>query len=118
MDGWLSLSYSSATSAAARSDGLHRQTEVLKALKDQVLTPSILLRMPDMMREFRGTVVTDLSLEQGTNFVCLAGDLTADQVTFLGVDAELVREQPNGDLLPELPAIRELLDPIFLTAGV
>lgn len=118
MDGWLALSYSTATSLEARWDGLRRQTEVLKALKDQVLTPSILLRLPDMMREFQGTVVTDLSLEQGTDFVCLAGEITVDQVTFLGVEAELVRGQPDGDLLPELPAIRELLDPIFLTAGM
>ncbi len=117
MDGWLALSYSTATSAAARWDGLHRQTEVLRALKVQVLRPSILPRLPDLMREFRGTVVTDLSLQQGTDFVCLAGQITSDQVIFLGVEAGLVTEQPNGDLLPEVQAIRELLDPIFLTPG-
>lgn len=114
MEGELALSYSTATSAAARWDGLRRQTEVLKALKDQVLTPSILPRLPDLMREFRGTVVTDLSLQQGTDFVCLAGEVTADQVTFFGVEAGLVTEQPNGDLLPDAQAIQALLEEVLV----
>ncbi|MEW6567710.1 MAG: hypothetical protein AB1449_06010 [Chloroflexota bacterium] len=97
--------------------GLSRQPQVLKALKDRALTPEILPRIPDLIDQFRDAVVTDLSVQQGMDFACLAEEVEPGAVSFAGVGVELVTEQADGSLLPQTEGVRELLEGTFITHG-
>ncbi len=113
MPGELALAYAAAASADARWDGLERQTRVLKALGDKALSPTILPQIPELIETFRVAVTTDLSIQQGLDLACLAGQVSSEQVTFNGVDSDLVRTEPDGSLAPHVEEIISLLIETF-----
>jgi anionic cell wall polymer biosynthesis LytR-Cps2A-Psr (LCP) family protein len=109
MDGDEALTFSAAASPLARWDGLERQTQVLKGLRDEALDPSNLLKAPELIASFRQAVTTDLSPELGTDLICLAEAVTPDQITFYGVDDTYVIPSTDGSLAPRSDRIEELL---------
>jgi LCP family protein required for cell wall assembly len=62
-----------------------RQTQVLCALRDQVLTPSVIQDIPQIIDAFRGSVLTDLSLAQMTQLACLAPQVSTDSLNMEGL---------------------------------
>lgn len=113
MQGELALAFSAAASPDARWDGLERQTQVLKALGERFLSPDILPQAPALIEEFRDVVITDLSLQQGLDLACLAEQVSDEQVTFTGVDRDLVSTDPDGSLAPDVEGVMRLLVEIF-----
>lgn len=113
MQGELALAYAAATSYDARWDGLERQTQVLKALRDNALSPAILPKIPELIERFRLAVITDLSIQLGLDVACLAEQVSTEQVTFTGVGDDLVRTEPDGSLAPDVEAIKSLLADVF-----
>ncbi len=109
MDGDEALTFSSAATPLARWDGLERQTQVLKGLRDDALDPDNLLKAPDIIQSFRQAVTTDLSPELGADLICLAKVVTAEQIVFYGVDDTFVIPNTNGSLTPRTERIEELL---------
>lgn len=109
MQGESALAFAVAPSLEQRWDGLQRQTQVLKALRDALLSPDILPQAPALIDQFRQAVATDFSIQQGLDLVCLADQVTAGQVTFTGVDRDLVSTNPGGSLTPDMEGVRQLL---------
>lgn len=72
-----------------------RQNELLVQLREQILKPSIVTKIPGLINAFYGRVLTDLSLEQVTQLACLGLELTMDDIHFLGLPSELFVEGYN-----------------------
>jgi LCP family protein required for cell wall assembly len=72
-----------------------RQNELLVQLREQILKPSIVTKIPGLIDAFYGRVQTDLSLEQVTQLACLGLELTMDDIHFLGLPSELFVEGYN-----------------------
>ena len=113
MDGDEALTFSAAASPLARWDGLERQTQVLKGLRDAALDPSNLLKAPQLIQSFRQAVTTDLSPELGTDLICLAEAVSAEQIVFYGVDDTFVIPNTDGSLTPRTDRVEELLAEAF-----
>lgn len=109
MEGELALAFAASASLETRWEGLDRQTQVLKALRDKALSPSILPQAPELIGQFQSAVTTDLSIQQGLDLACLAEQVFADQVNFSGVGIDLVIPQPDGSLMPDVEAIKAML---------
>lgn len=109
MDGEEALAFSATASPLARWDGLERQTQVLKGVRDEALDPANLLKAPELIQSFRQAVTTDLSPELGLDLICLAEAVTAEQIVFYGVDDTYVIPNTDGSLTPRTERIEELL---------
>ena len=90
-----------------------RQNELLVQLREQILKPSIVTKIPDLINVFYGRVLTDLSLEQATQLACLGLELTMDDIHFLGLPSELFVEGYNqrGDsaLFADMDVVSEMI---------
>jgi LCP family protein required for cell wall assembly len=79
-----------------------RQTEVLCAIQDQLLGPSAILSIPEMISAFIGQVQTDLSPAQLAQLACLAPQLSWDNVIFAKIPTDLLHgttvEDPNMNM--------------------
>ena len=113
MGGDEALTFSAATSSLARWDGLERQTQVLKGLREEALDPVNLTKAPELIQSFRQAVTTDLSPELGLDLICLAEAVTAEQIEFYGVDETFVTPRTDGALVPRVEAIEELIVEAF-----
>jgi LCP family protein required for cell wall assembly len=69
------------------------QTMVLCALKDKLLTPSVLPKIPDIIGTFKDSVITDLSLEQMGQLACLLPHLDSDNLLFTSFPDELFEQK-------------------------
>ena len=58
------------------------QTMVLCALKEKLLSPSVLPKIPEIAAAFKDSVITDLSLEQMSQLACLLPKLDRDTLLF------------------------------------
>jgi len=61
---------------------MDRQTEILCAVKNKLLSPSTLMGIPDMIAVFSDNVLTDLSPAQLSQLACLAPQLSPENIVF------------------------------------
>jgi anionic cell wall polymer biosynthesis LytR-Cps2A-Psr (LCP) family protein len=61
---------------------MDRQTEILCAVKNKLLSPASLMGIPDMITAFSDNVLTDLSPAQLAQLACLAPNLKTENITF------------------------------------
>ncbi len=61
---------------------MDRQTEILCAVKNKLLSPSALRSIPDMIATFSDNVLTDLSPAQLSQLACLAPNLESENIVF------------------------------------
>ena len=113
MAGRLALSYATAADTGSIWLGLERQTEVLQALRDRMLSINVLPRIPGLFDKYRTVVTTDLSLEQILQLSCIMQEITVDQIVFAGLGPDTVEVGPAGVLLPDVEAIRLIIDEVL-----
>jgi anionic cell wall polymer biosynthesis LytR-Cps2A-Psr (LCP) family protein len=113
MDGRLALSYATAADIESIWSGLERQTEVLQALRDRILSIDVLPRIPELFNKYRTVVTTDLSLEQILQLSCIVKEIAIDQIAFAGLGPNTVDAGPAGALLPDVEAIRLIIEVVF-----
>ncbi len=61
---------------------MDRQTEILCALKTELLKPSAIMSIPQIIEAFTGQVLTDLSPAQLSQLACLAPNLKWENIVF------------------------------------
>ena len=66
------------------------QTMVLCALKDQLLSPSVLPHIPGLVTDFRGEMLTDLSPQQVGQLACLLPKLAKENLLFASMPQEIL----------------------------
>jgi len=113
MDGQTALRFSRIrkTDNAFRRDD--RQTQVLCALKDKLLSPEVIPDIPEIIAAFQGSVLTDLSPAQLASLVCLGPMIRAENLRFASLPEELLTQTRNAEgsfvLEPDEEALRALV---------
>ena len=89
MDGKTAITYVRYRDEDGDIGRIERQQKFMKAVLDQVMSPSILPRLPDVIREVMGSVTTDLSFRQ---LLELAGALKEAKAN--GLQTKMVSGRP------------------------
>lgn len=76
-----------------------RQNQVIKGLRNKVLSPAILIRIPDLFNQFRYGTTTDLSMQQILNLTCMVGEVPMEAVSFETINPNMVNIQPDGSMI-------------------
>ncbi len=90
-----------------------RQNELMVQLRERILDPSIVSRLPDLIDTFYGRVLTDLSLQEISQLACLGLKLDLDDIHFEAMPEDLFVEGRNerGDsaLFADLQVISAII---------
>ena len=73
-------------------DRMDRQTMVLCALKEKLLSPSVLPRIPAIVASFRDSVLTDLSPEEISQMACILPQLERENLIFTSLPKEMLTQ--------------------------
>ena len=80
---------------------IDRQTQVLYALQDKVLSPSVLPRIPKIIASFRDSIITDLSPKDISNLTCLLPHIRRDNLVYTRLPEHLLtpkwRIEPHSE---------------------
>jgi len=76
---------------------MDRQKTVLCALKDKVLQPAVLPKIPELIAAFQGSIVTDLSPAQMTQMACLLPKLSSENIIFGSIPEEELTQSRQWD---------------------
>jgi len=113
MGGDLAMAYATAVDTGSIWDGLDRQTEVLVALRDRILSAGMIPRIPELFSRYSELVVTDLSLEDLVALGCLLEGVPPEQIPFEVAGPAVTQPGPDRMLLPDVEAIRTLIRETF-----
>lgn len=106
MNGLLALEYAVAPTSFEQWNGFDRQTLVLYTLFQRILSVDMLPKLPTLVPQFLQVVVTDLSVQQLLNLVCISQQIPRDRIVFTGVGPGDVTMGANAVLYPNTDAIR------------
>jgi len=67
---------------------MDRQTQVLCSLREKIFNPSVITDIPEIVSAFYGQVLTDLSLAQTSQLVCLAPKVEKENLLFASIPRE------------------------------
>ncbi len=76
---------------------MDRQKTVICALKDKLLQPAVLPKIPELIASFQGSVITDLSLAQMSQLACLLPKLSDENIIFGGIPQEELTQSRKWD---------------------
>jgi LCP family protein required for cell wall assembly len=71
-------------------DRADRQTQILCAVKEKLLSPAAITGIPQMISAFSGRVQTDMSPEDLSRLACLAPKLTQENLVFTSLPQEIL----------------------------
>ena len=86
LDGRLALRYARARSQDGDGGRVMRQHLVLRGLLAKLQDPETLPRIPELMRELRGVVRTDIPTDVRAELLALLSELTQDDLAFTNID--------------------------------
>jgi LCP family protein required for cell wall assembly len=93
---------------------IDRQSEVLMAVREKVLQPANLTKIPSIVDTFLDYVLTDLSLNEIGKLSCLLPKIEDDGIHSIKIERELVTEEINSSgayvMIPHEEDIRALVD--------
>ena len=98
---------------------MSRQTEVLYALQEKILSPSVLPRIPKIISAFKDSVITDLSPGDLAVLTCLAPQITKDKLLFANLPKNVLQAGRERDThlkanvfvwKANIEAVRELME--------
>ena len=124
MDGELALKYARTRHVDDDFGRARRQQQVILAVKEQVtradMVPSLVLRLPQLVQTFAGSVETDVPLTKIAALADLARQIEIGHIQQLVIDRELGEERNDPNigyvLIPDREAIRPLMDRLFSNA--
>jgi LCP family protein required for cell wall assembly len=69
---------------------MSNQNMVICALKDKIVSPTVLPRIPQIINAFQDSVLTDLSPEQLAQMACLVPKLDSENIVFASISEDLL----------------------------
>nr|MBN1228718.1 LCP family protein [Anaerolineae bacterium] len=75
---------------------IDRQSQIIRALVDRLLTPQVMASAPRLTRSLRQSVLTDLSPADISMLLCLADYLQGDDISLLDLDPALFETVIDG----------------------
>jgi len=106
LSGLLAMEYAITPTLSGQWDGWNRQTLVLYALFQRLLSSDMLPKLPDLIPQFLQAAATDLSLQQVLNLLCLSQQIPRERTVYAEVAPEDVTFGPDGVQYPKIEAIR------------
>ena len=85
-----------------------RQNQVLQALLGASLKSENWSALPDLIKLVRRILVTDLSTNQADDLACMV-EKYGEQAELIELPPEMVTVDEQGRLIPDLPAIQDLI---------
>ena len=89
------------TLARIRNEGVferaNHQNTVMCALQEKLTSPSVIPRIPALIKSFKGSLQTDLTPEQISQLACIATKLNGDDITFVSFPQELFEASRKYD---------------------
>jgi len=70
---------------------MDNQNMVICALREKILSPTVLPKIPQIIASFQGSVITDLSLEQLSQLACLMPNVKSENLIFTGLPPEILK---------------------------
>jgi LCP family protein required for cell wall assembly len=89
------------TLARIRIEGVfaraENQNRVLCALRDKLTSPTVITKIPDLIRSFQGAIQTDLSPEQLGQLACIGTKIQSGKIVFATFPAEYFKQTRQYD---------------------
>src|SRR6266540_1744814 len=73
------------------------QNRVLCALRDKVTSPTVITKIPDLIRSFQGAIQTDLSPEQLGQLACIGTQIKSGNIVFATFPSEYFKQTRQYD---------------------
>ncbi|HSD82587.1 MAG TPA: LCP family protein [Anaerolineae bacterium] len=73
------------------------QNRVLCALRDKLTSPAVVTDIPDLIRAFKGAILTDLSPEQLSQLACIGTQIPSGNIVFANFPAEHFKQTRQYD---------------------
>jgi LCP family protein required for cell wall assembly len=73
------------------------QNRVLCALRDKLTSPTVITKIPDLIRSFQGAIQTDLSPEQLGQLACIGTQIKSGNIVFATFPAEYFKQTRQYD---------------------
>lgn len=101
MDGQTALDYMRyrENSSSSEFNRIPRQDAVLMGLQKKLLSPAIIIQVPDLFNQFRYGTTTDLSMEQIMNLTCMIGTVSKENIKFETIDPNLIKIEDDGSMV-------------------
>jgi len=118
MDGKTALQYARARHGGSDFARARRQQDVIKAVRDKVLSLDIpVTRIPEMLRIVGDAIQTDLNLSEMYALAKLGRGIAAESINSAVIDESMTSPQVTPDgadvLIPNRARIREMVDEVF-----
>jgi LCP family protein required for cell wall assembly len=89
------------TLARIRIEGVfaraENQNRVLCALRDRLTSPTVITKIPDLIRSFQGAIQTDLSPEQLGQLACIGTQIRSGNIVFATFPSEYFKQTRQYD---------------------
>ncbi len=112
MDGETALRYARMREDVTDLDRVERQTQVIMATRERVLSPQVLPSLPGVVQSMRTSILTDLSASEVSMLMCIGERIGPDAIQVISIDAEMMAPviDPWGHevLMPDYQAIAQL----------
>lgn len=95
-----------------------RQNLVIMALRKKIISLSIIPKIPDLLKQFKDVIATDLSPKQFADLVCMVETVKQEDIKFYEIDkfdkpALITPGGPDGSYLPKVDAIKQYIADAF-----
>ena len=114
LNGRMVTEYVRAKTPGGESARLQRQERVMNALQKKLLSADFAMGLPELLAQFQGAIVTDLSPEQLLSIACAYEQIPNSSETYKSVmGSQYVSTDENGKLFPKVNEIKDLLEDSF-----
>jgi anionic cell wall polymer biosynthesis LytR-Cps2A-Psr (LCP) family protein len=86
-----------------------RQNAVIDGLRDEILEPENWDAIPGLINDFFHFLFTDLNPRELRSLNCMI-ETVGDQITILEVTPDMVTIDPDGNMIPDVEAISDLIE--------
>jgi LCP family protein required for cell wall assembly len=90
LNGEQALILASSRNPLNKLDRIDLQTLLIQAIREKILSPTILTRIPKIIASFQDSIITDLSPAQISQFICLAKKVDLQNISFIKIPQEFL----------------------------
>ena len=111
LNGRLAAEFVRTTRSGGETARLRRQELFMDAFQKKIFSASVVKEIPDLLRQFQGAMVTDLSLEQLLSLACAYQEIPKSAQTYINfMGDKYVTVDEEGTMMPKVEEIKESLE--------
>ena len=110
LNGRLAAEFVRAKQPGGEAARLQRQDQFIKAMQKKLFSANSLIKISDLLKQFEGAIVTDLSPEQILTLACACEQIPDESEKFYNlIGQEYVTTTEDGQMLPKVDEIKAFL---------